>query len=217
MIADERNDVPRKSKSDIAYEYIKKGIIEKKFFPGNQIIEEDIVKATGVSRTSVRKALNLLQYEGILEGKTTRGIIVAKHSVEDIISTFRIREVLETNAFELAVKNIDDEAIQKMKEYNEGLRKVSRNFNIIDFVKYNKDFHWVIATATKDKYYMKYLNEIYNNIAVYLLFYNSTVDDKRSIGYHNTIIEALIEGDVEKGKAAIIADNYCGIEDLAIK
>ena len=125
--------------------------------------------------------------------------------------------MLETNAFELAVKNIDDEAIQKMKEYNEGLRKVSRNFNIIDFVKYNKDFHWVIATATKDKYYMKYLNEIYNNIAVYLLFYNSTVDDKRSIGYHNTIIEALIEGDVEKGKAAIIADNYCGIEDLAIK
>ncbi|MGI6709102.1 MAG: GntR family transcriptional regulator [Dethiobacteria bacterium] len=213
----EKNDMAKKSKSDIAYEYIKKGIIEKKFFPGNQIIEEDIVKATGVSRTSVRKALNLLQYEGILEGKTTRGIVVAKHSAEDIVSTFRIREVLETNAFELAVKNIDEEAIRKMREYNEGLVRVSKNFNIIDFVKYNKDFHWMIATATKDKYYMKYLNEIYNNIAVYLLFYNSTVDDKRSIDYHNTIIDALIEGDVEKGKAAIIADNYCGIEDLGLK
>lgn len=203
----------KESKSDIAYEYIKNGIIEKKFFPGNQIIEEDVVKATGVSRTSVRKALNLLQYEGILEGKTTRGIAVAKHSVEDIESTFKMREVLETNAFELAVKNIDEESIHKLKEYNKGLEKVSENFNIIDFVKYNKDFHWVIATATKDRYYKKYLNELYNKIAVYLLFYNSSVDDKRSIGYHNVIIEALIEGDVEKGKAAIIADNYCGIED----
>lgn len=201
------------NKSDIAYEYIKTGIIEKRFFPGNQIIEEDVVKATGVSRTSVRKALNLLQYEGILESKATRGLVVAKHSLEDIESTFKIREVLETNAFELAVKNVDKEMIEKMKSYNDALIKVSENFNIVDFVKYNKAFHWEIAKATKDKYYMKYLNEIYNNISVYLLFYNSSVDDRRSISYHKNIIEALINGDIEKGKAAITADNYCGIED----
>jgi len=201
------------NKSDIAYEYIKNGIIEKRFFPGNQIIEEDVVKATGVSRTSVRKALNLLQYEGILESKATRGLAVAKHSLEDIESTFKIREVLETNAFELAVKNVDEEMIEKMKSYNDALIKVSENFNIVDFVKYNKAFHWEIAKATRDKYYMKYLNEIYNNISVYLLFYNSSVDDRRSISYHKNIIEALIEGDIEKGKAAITADNYCGIED----
>lgn len=201
------------NKSDIAYEYIKNGISEKRFFPGNQIIEEEVVKATGVSRTSVRKALNLLQYEGILESKPTRGIAVTKHTLEDIESAFKIREVLETNAFEMAAKNVDQSMIDRMKEANEGLVRVSENFNIVDFVKYNKAFHWEIAQATKDKYYMKYLNEIYNNIAVYLLFYNSSIDDKRSINYHNIIIDALIEGNTEKGKEAIIADNRCGIED----
>ncbi len=201
------------NKSDIAYEYIKNGIIEKRFFPGNQIIEEDVVKATGVSRTSVRKALNLLQYEGILESKPTRGIAVAKHTLEDIESTFKIREVLETNAFEMAMRKITPDMIERMKIANEGLVRVSESFNIVDFVKCNKAFHWEIAQATRDKYYMKYLNEIYDNISVYLLFYNSSIDDKRSISYHNIIIEALIEKDVEKGKAAIIADNHCGIED----
>ena len=57
----------KRSKADIAYEYIKNGIIEKRFFPGNSIIEDEVVEATGVSRTSVRKAMAVLQYEGILE------------------------------------------------------------------------------------------------------------------------------------------------------
>ena len=201
------------NKSDIAYEYIKNGIIEKRFFPGNQIIEEEVVEATGVSRTSVRKALNLLQYEGILESKPTRGIAVTKHTLKDIESAFKIREVLETHAFEMAVKNVNQAMVDRMKEYNQGLVKVSENFNIVDFVKYNKAFHWEIAKATEDKYYMKYLNEVHNNISVYLLFYNSSIDDRRSIKYHNVMIEALVSGDVKKGVEAIIADNHCGIED----
>lgn len=203
----------KESKADIAYEYIKNGIIEKRFFPGNSIIEDDVVEATGVSRTSVRKAMSALQYEGILESKSTRGIAVAKHSREDIEATFRIREIIEIAAFEIAVGNIDQDAIERMKEYNKELENLSDNFNIVKYVKYNRAFHEEIAAATKNKYFIKYLNEIYNNIAVYLLFYNSAVDDKRSIVHHNALIEALIEKDIEKGKNAIIADNRTGMED----
>lgn len=201
------------SKSDIAYEYIKNGIIEKRFFPGNSIIEDDVVEATGVSRTSVRKAMVALQYEGILESKSTRGIAVTKHSVEDINATFRFREIIELAAFEIAVDNIEPEAIERMKLANDGLRKLAGKFDIIKFVKHNKAFHMEIAKATNNKYFIKYLNEIYDNIAVYLLFYINTLDDERSVGHHNSIIEALLEKDVEKGKRAIIADNGTGIED----
>lgn len=203
----------KRSKADIAYEYIKNGIIEKRFFPGNSIIEDEVVEATGVSRTSVRKAMAVLQYEGILESKSTRGVAVTKHTLDDIEGTFRIREILELAAFEIAVSNITQDAIERMKKCNAELEKLSENFDIVKFVKYNKDFHREIANATNNRYFIKYLNEIYDNIAVYLLFYNSAVDDQRSVVFHNALIEALTEKNVVKGKSAIIADNGAGMED----
>ena len=203
----------KKGQADIAYEYLKEAIINKVFFPGNCLIEEDIVRETGVSRTSVRTALNRLRYEGIVEGTPNRGMMVTRFHPNDIKSVFQIRESLEVGAFSLAIERISPAAVDRMREYNEELRKVSENFSISDFVKYNRSFHWEIALASGNRYYQKYLDEVYNTIAVCLLFYNSSMDDQRSVKLHEDLIRAIEEKDFMAGKQAIIADNYVAVED----
>lgn len=203
----------KKGQADIAYEYLKEAIINKVFFPGNRLIEEDIVRETGVSRTSVRTALNRLRYEGIVEGTSNRGMMVTRFHPNDIKSVFQIRESLEVGAFSLAIERISPAAVDRMREYNEELRKVSENFSISDFVKYNRSFHWEIALASGNRYYQKYLDEVYNTIAVCLLFYNSSMDDQRSVKLHEDLIRAIEEKDFIAGKQAIIADNYVAVED----
>ena len=203
----------KKGQADIAYEYLKEAIINKVFFPGNRLIEEDIVRETGVSRTSVRTALNRLRYEGIVEGTPNRGMMVTRFHPTDIKSVFQIRESLEVGAFSLAIERISPAAVDRMREYNEELRKVSENFSISDFVKYNRSFHWEIALASGNRYYQKYLDEVYNTIAVCLLFYNSSMDDQRSVKLHEDLIRAIEEKDFMAGKQAIIADNYVAVED----
>ena len=203
----------KKGQADIAYEYLKEAIINKVFFPGNRLIEEDIVRETGVSRTSVRTALNRLRYEGIVEGTPNRGMMVTRFPPNDIKSVFQIRESLEVGAFSLAIERISPAAVDRMREYNEELRKVSENFSISDFVKYNRSFHWEIALGSGNRYYQKYLDEVYNTIAVCLLFYNSSMDDQRSVKLHEDLIRAIEEKDFMAGKQAIIADNYVAVED----
>lgn len=203
----------KKGQADIAYEYLKEAIINKVFFPGNRLIEEDIVRETGVSRTSVRTALNRLRYEGIVEDTPNRGMMVTRFHPNDIKSVFQIRESLEVGAFSLAIERISPAAVDRMREYNEELRKVSENFSISDFVKYNRSFHWEIALASGNRYYQKYLDEVYNTIAVCLLFYNSSMDDQRSVKLHEDLIRAIEEKDFIAGKQAIIADNYVAVED----
>jgi len=203
----------KKGQADIAYEYLKEAIINKVFFPGNRLIEKDIVWETGVSRTSVRTALNRLRYEGIVEGTPNRGMMVTRFHPNDIKSVFQIRESLEVGAFSLAIERISPAAVDRMREYNEELRKVSENFSISDFVKYNRSFHWEIALASGNRYYQKYLDEVYNTIAVCLLFYNSSMDDQRSVKLHEDLIRAIEEKDFIAGKQAIIADNYVAVED----
>lgn len=203
----------KKGQADIAYEYLKEAIMNKVFFPGNRLIEEDIVRETGVSRTSVRTALNRLRYEGIVEGTPNRGMMVTRFHPNDIKSVFQIRESLEVGAFSLAIERISPAAVDRMREYNEELRKVSENFSISDFVEYNRSFHWEITLASGNRYYQKYLDEVYNTIAVCLLFYNSSMDDQRSVKLHEDLIRAIEEKDFMAGKQAIIADNYVAVED----
>lgn len=203
----------KKCQTDIAYEYLKNAIINKVFFPGNRLIEEDVVRETGVSRTSVRTALNRLRYEGIVEGTPNRGMMVTRFHTSDIRSVFQIRENLEIGALSLAIDRISPSAIDRMREFNEKLRKVSENFSISDYVKYNRAFHWEIPLASGNRYYQKYLDEVYNTIAVCLLFYNSSMDDQRSVKLHDDLISAIEGKDFAAGKRAIIADNYVAVED----
>ena len=46
-----------------------------------------------------------------------------------------------------------------------------------------------------------------------LLFYNNTVDDRRSLQYHQELIDALEAGDLEAARRAVINDNLCAQED----
>jgi DNA-binding GntR family transcriptional regulator len=203
----------KKCQVDIAYDYLKNAIINKAFFPGNRLIEEDIVRETGVSRTSVRAALNQLRYEGIVDGTPNRGMMVTRFHPNDIKSVFQIRETLEIGALSLAIDRITPATIARMHQYNDILLKITKNFSISEFVKYNRAFHWEIPLASGNRYYQKYLDEVYNTIAVCLLFYNSSMDDQRSVQLHNDLIRAIEEKDFAAGKRAIIADNYVAVED----
>lgn len=203
----------KKNPVDVAYEYVKQGIIEKRFFPGNRLIEESIVRETGVSRTSVRTALNRLRYEGIVEGTPNRGMMVTRYHPSDIRSVFQIRETLEIGALRLAIDRITPDGIDRMRKLNGQLARVVENFSISDFVRVNRAFHWELALASGNQYYQKYLDEVYSIIAVCLLFYNSNANDHRSVKLHEDLIRALERRDFEAGKAAIITDNQVAVED----
>ena len=89
-------EVMKKAKpQDIVYHYVKNQIVGKSMFPGNRIIEDDIIRETGTSRTSIRPALLRLKYEGLVEMIPNRGAFVAKPSEEDLRQVYRVREVLE--------------------------------------------------------------------------------------------------------------------------
>ena len=205
----------KRTQTDVAYDYIKNKIITKFYFPGSHLVEEDLVRDTGVSRTSVRSALSRLRYEGMVDGSPNRGTTVKRFGREDMVNAFHTRQILETAAFELAVDRMLPDGIARMKLANQKLQELMDNFSISEYVEYNRKFHWEIAYASGNQYLQKYLDEIYNTLAVCLLFYNNTMEDRRSLALHEQIVSALETKNVEMGKEAIVADNRCAIDDFS--
>lgn len=91
-------------------------IIAQELQPGSRVQERDLAEAFGVSRTPVRVALSILEAEGLVTSEPNRGFVVNAFSIEDVLSAFDVRGVLEGLAARTAVeRGIGDENLATLQ------------------------------------------------------------------------------------------------------
>ncbi|MEQ4204705.1 GntR family transcriptional regulator [Actinopolymorpha sp. B17G11] len=73
-------------------------IAEGFFPPGDRLPEDEIGRALGVSRNTLREAFRLLTHERLLVHEMNRGVFVRQLSVEDVVDLFQLRRLLECAA-----------------------------------------------------------------------------------------------------------------------
>lgn len=192
--------------ADIVYDYIKNQIATKAIYPGTHIVEEDLVRETGVSRTPVRSALMRLAYDGLIQQQPNRGAVVAKPSATDLRQVYEARAVLEVGAFRAAVHRRSDESVLQMEQNLQKQQDLTNLFNMTEYVRLNREFHWIITMEAQNAYYEKYLNELQNKVATYLLFWDSSTTNSLSLDLHLRIFEAFRDRDEQKGVLALMED-----------
>lgn len=192
--------------ADIVYDYIKNQIVTKAIYPGTRLVEEDLVLETGVSRTPVRSALMRLAYDGLIQQQPNRGAVVAKPSATDLRQVYEARAVLEVGAFRAAVHRRSDESVLQMEQNLQKQQDLTNLFNMTEYVRLNREFHWIITMEAQNAYYEKYLNELQNKVATYLLFWDSSTTNSLSLDLHLRIFEAFRDRDEQKGVLALMED-----------
>ncbi len=106
-----------------AYRTIKANILENRYPPGHQVLEQQLADDMGMSRTPVREAVIRLQDEGLVELIPRRGMRVVPLSPDDMQEIYEVLTALEVAAVELAAsqtltdKNLAplDDALQAME------------------------------------------------------------------------------------------------------
>lgn len=169
-------------------------------------MEEDLVRETGVSRTPVRSALMRLAYDGLIQQQPNRGAVVAKPSATDLRQVYEARAVLEVGAFRAAVHRRSDESVLQMEQNLQKQQDLTNLFNMTEYVRLNREFHWIITMEAQNAYYEKYLNELQNKVATYLLFWDSSTTNSLSLDLHLRIFEAFRDRDEQKGVLALMED-----------
>jgi DNA-binding GntR family transcriptional regulator len=88
----------------MAYEALKKRIIEVDLQPGERLVERDLADELKVSRIPLREALRLLAAEGLVVLVPHRGALVSPFTPADVRDLFDVRESLEVLAARLAAQ-----------------------------------------------------------------------------------------------------------------
>src|SRR6056297_955421 len=202
--------IKKNSTSNMVIEQIKNEIIEGNLKPGEKIpTERELAKILGVSRTSIREAINALSYSGYLESMQGKGTFVTENAkkydeISELLSNvsdyslsslMEVREMLEGEFVKLATMRATDEEMREIvKEYN------------AEFVREDLNFHLYIANVTHNplmntlmKVFGAMLHRETNQITQ-----ESVRTKEKTIEITGRLVEAMMNREADKAKELML-------------
>jgi DNA-binding GntR family transcriptional regulator len=140
-----------------------KEIVTGKFFPGQRLIERELIEKYGMSKTPIREALYKLEENGVVTYELNKGFSIVKVSRCDVEEIYELREVLEG----LVVKKVagkldltptqDEDIIKNFRLSEECLKNNDiQKYSILDM-----EFHNLLADMSGNCRLKSMLNKLY--------------------------------------------------------
>ncbi len=216
--------VTRQSVSEQVFEQLKEQILNNEWKKGEKIPSENELSALlGVSRVTVRNALQKLISLGLIETRFGEGSFITdalpgismnslipiaylkENSLQEILE---YRRVMEGNVAELATKKASPEDVAKLEEAYLAMDKVKDDLE--QFSKADLNFHLLLANTTKNSLIIQtfyifsdVLNRAFSQIV-------TKRGNSAGIYYHKLLLEAVKDGNSLEAKR--IMDEH--MEDL---
>ena len=169
--------------------------------------QDDLAKEMGVSRASLREALNHLRLMGLIETRHGSGSVVRRKTPVAFINSLSsllimdqasaaelldARLYIESAVVAVAAKNASEEDLKGMKQLVKGMERDFKVGDIESFTSRDVQFHMLIAQSTKNRVLAKVVEIIRDILRQFIKKFFATVPASVSdaIEYHWRIYEA---------------------------
>jgi DNA-binding GntR family transcriptional regulator len=170
-----------------------------KLEPGQQIVQESLSAALGVSRVPIREALRVLEGEGQVIHYPNRGYFVADLSVEDLEEVYRIRAILEEEALRLAIPLLTDSDIEYIESIQIELEKAVASKKISGITETNRRFHFAMFEASNMPRLVRIIRTLWDATDAYRgVYFAAPANLQHMNTEHRQMLESLRKRDVKK-------------------
>jgi len=101
--------------SHLVYDKLKEMILSNELKPGEKLPQEKLAASLGVSRTPLLKALQMLEYDFLVESIPRRGMFVKKLTLTEMWDIYDVRESIESVAVRAATQRIGKRQLEQLK------------------------------------------------------------------------------------------------------
>jgi DNA-binding GntR family transcriptional regulator len=200
------NNIHLKTFRDGVYDAIKMAILKGELPLGQRLIEKELVREIGTSRTPIREAIIKLEQEGLVERSNGKGsYFVSSFGKQHVEDLFGVREVLETFCISLAMDRINEDEIKQLDQiiqeedlpYNKG--------DVFAMIELDTKFHEILYRASGNHK----LYEILSNLRDHLYRYRAMsfrLRERRQIALsnHKKLLSAIKKKDIKLAKKLIL-------------
>lgn len=204
-------EIQRISITDAVVDSIKEMIETEEYKVGEKLpAEAKMCEMLGVSRTSVREAIRVLQALGYVENRPGKGAFVASNHKTEITAWYdvenprftdfmEVRMATETTAVRLAVERSTDRDVKKLKEIHESFVEANDNQDLVRMIMLDELFHTKIVGITKNQLLININEQLLEAFRVYRSesFTNGYVY-KNAIEPHARILECFQKRDAKQ-------------------
>jgi GntR family transcriptional repressor for pyruvate dehydrogenase complex len=213
---------PKKISAQIA-EQIRNSIMSGEFAPGDRLPpERELAEMFGVSRPSVREALNILGASGLVEalqggGTTVKSLMEqgSGNSLSDMIrveqeralDVIEVRKCMESWTAYFAAKRALPEDLRRMEEIIDGMRQNLETLQPSEDLDAN--FHVVVARATHNIVWLHLMQNIFDAMkefqrGVWRAVYLTEEDQKQLFSHHQGVYQAINNRDAEQARILML-------------
>lgn len=191
--------------ADQAYRELRRRILLRQYAAGERLLEVELARQAGVSRTPVREALRRLGEEGFVVVVPNQGVWVADPTPEGMEQAYEVREVLECRAVAGAAANVTPLLIARLEAKVAEEESIIQNRDIDRYMTVNTDFHMTLAMGSGNEVMVDFIRRILMITGVYMAFFNPFFDET-TLEEHRRIVRVVSSGDVE-GSVAVMREH----------
>ena len=186
---------------------LKASIIKGEWQQGEKLpSENELAELFGVSRITIRQALQKLGALGLLETRLGEGSFVRTIGIDDcmnpmvpqvylgdqsIFQIFEFREMLDAEAARVAAERAEEEDISDLKEIFECMEHCQNSLDLRGFAEADLEFHLKVGEITKNPLVIKVntiLKEVFSESMLKVI---ERMGCESGVFYHKRILEAI--------------------------
>jgi DNA-binding GntR family transcriptional regulator len=180
-------------------ESLRHGLIAGMLRPGQRVTQEDVALRLGVSVAPVREALRVLEQEGQLVYRPRRGYFVTELRIEDLEEIYELRRVLEERAARLALPDLDDETLARLRAAAEECEVAGESADVARELAANRRFHFALLERADQPHTMRVIRLLWDSTESYrAIYYNSPAERRRAAKAHKRILAAVAARDADR-------------------
>jgi DNA-binding GntR family transcriptional regulator len=182
---------------DQMYRRLVAAIIEKSLRPGEHVNELQLAEAYGLSRPRVRRVLERLEMEGVIEFKLHRGAFISRPSVKEALDVFEARVHLEAILFRLACERASEADIARLRAHN-AFERDAFGKGIADFNQIAGNFHVLVAEIVDNRVILESIKLLIHRVCLIQSLYETERTVLCLVDDHDRLVDLIEARDAER-------------------
>lgn len=180
---------------EVVHAVIARVLLSGQLAPGTQFVETRLASVFGVSRERIRKVLQRLGHERLLDLVPNRGAFVASPSLEQAREIYEARRILEGGIAARLAGRMEPAHLKALAAHGRRERRALGSGDRALSIKLSAEFHCLLAECCGSEFIQRQLQELVSRTSMLVAFFESEAASSCACEEHELIVEALREGD----------------------
>jgi DNA-binding GntR family transcriptional regulator len=200
---------------DDVYRSLRNAIVDGTFTPGEKLVDTELERWLGVSRTPIREAVLRLARSGLVIAKPGRSTVVAPLDTRATLQAQAVAAAMHELAVREAAPHLTNADLDRMRAANRDFEAALQRDDTDAALEADDAFHAVAVDVAGNPFVRDALEAVTPLLRRVESLRFSSVAARGSIAQHDALVDRCAEGDVDAA-AALVRGNWTTLADLVV-